>query len=325
MPNGGVFDGALGVVAAVEVVAALRDARATLRHPLLRLAFAEEEGTSFGGGCLGSLGLVGRASVPETLRDLQGNPLPDLLRAFDLGVPRRAAPVVASLELHIEQGPMLAAQGTSLAAVEVRVGVSAPRSCSSVRPIMRGRLRWTSAGTRYGAQPIWWPRSARSPGTRAVGTVHRDLMAMLYPSVVEHHEEALPRITAASVSTIPPRECGIATPPRRRRPHRTPRRRLRRYGNLLSLQDPPLPWCQAICISSPVVFRVDIRSRGQAARSASIEPVFARLLKGPLGSGRFCAFNPDGGAPLATPPADGRSAHAAPDPEGDIFINPLRG
>ncbi len=36
-------------------------------------------------------------------------------------------------------------------------------------------------------------------------------MAMLYPSVVEHHEEALPRITAASVSTFPPRECGIAT------------------------------------------------------------------------------------------------------------------
>src|SRR5205807_10348931 len=36
-----------------------------LRHPLLLLAFAEEEGTSFGVGCLGSLGAAGRAPALE--------------------------------------------------------------------------------------------------------------------------------------------------------------------------------------------------------------------------------------------------------------------
>ncbi|TMI84950.1 MAG: M20/M25/M40 family metallo-hydrolase [Bacillati bacterium ANGP1] len=61
VPNGGIFDGALGVVAAIEAAAALREARAPLRHPLLLLAFAEEEGTSFGVGCLGSQGAAGRA------------------------------------------------------------------------------------------------------------------------------------------------------------------------------------------------------------------------------------------------------------------------
>lgn len=176
VPNGGVFDGALGVVAAVEVAAALRDARVTLRHPLLLLAFAEEEGTSFGVGCLGSLGLVGRAPAPETLRDLTGVPLVDLLRAFDPGVPRRAlpSPVVAYLELHIEQGPTLAAQGTPLAAVEAIVGISrtalvfigeANHAGTTPMDVRRDAL-WGAADLIAAVRTI-----ARDTGGRAVATV----------------------------------------------------------------------------------------------------------------------------------------------------------
>ncbi len=126
VPNGGIFDGALGVLAAVEVAAALRDGKATLRHPLLLLGFAEEEGTSLGIGCLGSLGAAGRNPAPETIRAADGTSLRDLLRAFDPGVVRRSmpAPLGAYLELHIEQGPLRAARGLSLAAVEAIVGIA---------------------------------------------------------------------------------------------------------------------------------------------------------------------------------------------------------
>ena len=126
VPNGGIFDGALGGLAAVEVAAALHDARVTLRHPLLLLGFAEEEGTSFGIGCLGALGVAGTGPAPETIQGPDGTLLSDLLRAFDPGVPRRRmpAPMAAYLELHIEQGPTLAARGASLAAVDAVVGIA---------------------------------------------------------------------------------------------------------------------------------------------------------------------------------------------------------
>lgn len=126
VPNGGIFDGALGVLAAVEVAAALHDAGATLRHPLLLLGFAEEEGASLGVGCLGSLGAIGRNPAPETITAADGTSLRDLLRAFDPGLPprRMPAPLEAYLELHVEQGPTLAARGLPLAAVDSIVGIT---------------------------------------------------------------------------------------------------------------------------------------------------------------------------------------------------------
>ena len=126
VPNGGIFDGALGVLGAVEAAAALRDAGTRPRHPLLLLGFAEEEGTSYGVGCLGSLGAVGRAPAPEALHDAGGRSAADALRAFDTGLPRRTLPLpmAAYVELHIEQGPTLAARETPLAAVDAIVGIS---------------------------------------------------------------------------------------------------------------------------------------------------------------------------------------------------------
>ncbi len=202
VPNGGAFDGALGVVAAVEAAAALRDARATLRHPLLLLAFAEEEGTSFGVGCLGSLGLVGRAPAPETLRDQTGVPLVDLLRAFDPGVPRRAvpAPMVAYLELHIEQGPTLAAQGMSLAAVETIVGISravlvftgeANHAGTTPMDVRRDAL-WGAADLVAAVRTI-----ARDTGGRAVGTVGRCLVSPGAVNVIPGRAEVTVELRSA--------------------------------------------------------------------------------------------------------------------------------
>lgn len=126
VPNGGIFDGALGVVAAIEVAAALREAGVVLRHPLLLLSFAEEEGASFGLGCLGSRGVAGRLSDLASLTDRTGRSAMDAIRDFDPGVPRREmpAPLAAYLELHIEQGPVLERQRARLAAVDAIVGIA---------------------------------------------------------------------------------------------------------------------------------------------------------------------------------------------------------
>src|SRR5690348_14394183 len=126
VPNGGIFDGGLGVVAAIEAAQALRDAGARLTRPLLLLGFAEEEGTSFGVGCLGSLAVVGRAPATDTIHDREGVTAAELLSAFDPGVARAPlSPAMAAyLELHIEQGPILASRGAPLAAVEAIVGIA---------------------------------------------------------------------------------------------------------------------------------------------------------------------------------------------------------
>ena len=77
VPDGGMFDGALGVVAAVEAAQTLRDAGRRLRHRLGVIAFADEEGDAFSVGTLSSRALVGEIprSRFETLRDRSGKSL----------------------------------------------------------------------------------------------------------------------------------------------------------------------------------------------------------------------------------------------------------
>jgi hydantoinase/carbamoylase family amidase len=178
VPDGGMFDGALGVLGAIEAAQALRDAGVRLRRPLLLLGFAEEEGTSFGVGCLGSLGVVGRAPAPETMHDRDGVTVAAHLGRFDPGLPRAPLPaaMAAYLELHIEQGPILASRGAPLAAVEAIVGIG--------RTVFRFRGEANHAGTTpmEGRRDALWGAAdlvaqvrtlARDTGGRAVGTVGR--------------------------------------------------------------------------------------------------------------------------------------------------------
>jgi hydantoinase/carbamoylase family amidase len=126
VPNGGIFDGGLGVIAAIEAAMALRESGVAPRHPLLLLAFAEEEGASFNLGCLGSRGVAGRSPAIDSLTDKNGRSAAEAIRAFDPGVPHKEmpAPPAAYLELHIEQGPILERQRAGLAAVDAIVGIA---------------------------------------------------------------------------------------------------------------------------------------------------------------------------------------------------------
>ncbi len=127
VPQGGAFDGALGVVAAVEAAHALRDAGRRLRHRLAVVAFADEEGHAFGVGTLSSRALVGEVARGRfaALRDETGRSLDDYLRTRDHGLPPARVPecVAAYLELHAEQGPVLERMGRTVAAVESITGI----------------------------------------------------------------------------------------------------------------------------------------------------------------------------------------------------------
>ena len=132
VPNGGRFDGPAGVVAGIETAFLFRDLGLVPDRPVEVVAMVEEEGTRFGGGLFGSRLLTG-AIAPEALEDLrdgQGVSAAEAMRAYGLD-PARAgeaarAPgsVHAFLELHIEQGPVLEAEGRDIAVVQTIVGLA---------------------------------------------------------------------------------------------------------------------------------------------------------------------------------------------------------
>lgn len=116
--DGGRFDGNLGVVAGILAAQALRDAGISLPFPLEVVAFGDEENVRFPTHLSTSEALAG-AYDPAWLeaRDSEGVKLGDALAAFG-GNPdaipalaRKPGSIQAYLEVHIEQGPVLEAEG----------------------------------------------------------------------------------------------------------------------------------------------------------------------------------------------------------------------
>jgi N-carbamoyl-L-amino-acid hydrolase len=125
VPNGGRYDGALGVVAALHVLVALRGE--TLPCALEAIDFTDEEGTLV--GLLGSEALAGTLTL-STPRGSREALLAGLARAGlredELADARRdPASLAGYLELHIEQGPRLERAGAQIGVVTGIVG-----SCS---------------------------------------------------------------------------------------------------------------------------------------------------------------------------------------------------
>ena len=112
--NAGKYDGRLGIVTALAVVEHLARANRTLPFHLDVIAFSEEEGVRFSASYIGSSAITGRFD-PAFLdrRDANGISLADaLLRAnIDLAaipaLARNKTDILAYLEVHIEQGPVL--------------------------------------------------------------------------------------------------------------------------------------------------------------------------------------------------------------------------
>ncbi len=125
---GGRLDGAYGVLAGLEVVACLNDHHLTTRLPLVVAAFTNEEGARFQPDMLGSLVHVGGMSLADALdtRDAAGARLgAELARiGYAGGASPGAIRPAAFVELHIEQGPILEAEGITIGAVEGVQGIS---------------------------------------------------------------------------------------------------------------------------------------------------------------------------------------------------------
>ena len=129
VPEGGRFDGALGVLCAVEAVDALLDDGVRFRRPVEIVGWCDEEGARFGIGLFGSCAAFGRLPDGAAQRaDPTGVTIADALRAIgESGDPttarREPGDLAAYLELHIEQGPRLADAGIALGVVSDIVGI----------------------------------------------------------------------------------------------------------------------------------------------------------------------------------------------------------
>ena len=128
-PDGGRFDGALGVVAGLDAAEAIAGSGGA-RHTVAVVAFRLEEGPRFGRGVFGSRAVVGRLDDDEAdLVDADGITLGQAFAALGLGDALPDGPVAARLpgcfvEAHIEQGPSLAARGAALGVVTSIAGMA---------------------------------------------------------------------------------------------------------------------------------------------------------------------------------------------------------
>jgi allantoate deiminase len=133
--DAGRYDGMLGVISAIECVAALAAERKRLPFAIEVLGFGDEEGVRFGTSMFGSRGISGTlAPAVLTARDANGVSIEQALREFGLD-PARAAQaakkkgeVLAYAELHIEQGPVLEADGLPVGVVTAINGFSRLRA-----------------------------------------------------------------------------------------------------------------------------------------------------------------------------------------------------
>ena len=142
--GGGRFDGIAGVIAGLEIAAALNDSGVRLRHSLEIVDFLAEEPNEFGLSCIGSRGMAGALDADMLARkNRAGVTLRDGIVATGAGAGSgvdtgagagsrdedvwiggaRRSDVVAFFELHIEQGPVLEAQGRDVGVVTHIAGI----------------------------------------------------------------------------------------------------------------------------------------------------------------------------------------------------------
>ena len=149
VPNGGIYDGILGVMAGLAVVEELTRQNKRLPFSIEVMAFSDEEGVRFPSSFSSSRAVAGRFDekcLQE--RDRDGISREEALKAFGCDasrwreVGREPERLLGYLELHIEQGPVLEAQNEALGVVSAITGVS------------RGRISVTGKAGHAGTTPM---------------------------------------------------------------------------------------------------------------------------------------------------------------------------
>ena len=126
--TGGRYDGALGVLAGLEVIATLNDHNVTTERPIAVAFFTNEEGARFAPDMMGSMVHQGHLPVGEMLEvsGIDGTTVGENLTAIGYAGPTPCNHVQphAFIELHIEQGPVLENNAVTIGVVEGVQGIS---------------------------------------------------------------------------------------------------------------------------------------------------------------------------------------------------------
>ena len=131
VPNGGFYDGTLGVMAGLEALTAIKEAGIKLKRPLWLINFSCEESSRFKTATIGSKIISGKLGLQRLheLKDEDGISLFEAMSAAGFKPQNLDEAILkenslhAYLELHIEQGPVLERSGISVGVVS---GIAAP-------------------------------------------------------------------------------------------------------------------------------------------------------------------------------------------------------
>ncbi|MEM9215356.1 MAG: Zn-dependent hydrolase [Cyanobacteria bacterium P01_F01_bin.150] len=137
VPSGGRYDGALGVLAGIEVVATLHEAGQRLNHPIEVIVFTDEEGEMLGSKAMAG---TGHFDIPEPFRRRDGSSIQECLHrvggSWDaLSTAQRSnQDLAAYLELHVEQGEVLESVQRHIGVVQGIVGLQRYQVTITGRP-----------------------------------------------------------------------------------------------------------------------------------------------------------------------------------------------
>lgn len=183
VPNAGAFDGILGVLMGIAIAQELRDAN--LPFSLEIIAFSEEEGVRFGVPFIGSRAFAGTLDDALLARsDTNGITVREAIQSHGLDDTKlpdaKHGEVLAYLEFHLEQGPVLESEGLPLGVVESIAGQS------------RYQVHFRGHANHAGTTPM---------------TLRRDAMSAAAEWIVEveHYAQSTPGLvaTVGSVQTLP--------------------------------------------------------------------------------------------------------------------------
>lgn len=254
VPAGGRFDGAMGVVVALNVVIAFKQASATLPFALEAIDFTDEEGTLM--GLLGSQALAGTLSR-EALASPRGGRT-KLLSGLSRGgleedrlfeARRDPDSLVGYLELHIEQGPSLERQGIDIGVVTRIVG------SRSFRIDLQGQ------GGHAGTTPMDARHDAGVAASRIVLKV-REIVVRDFPGAV---------ITVGDVDLQPGAFNVIPKTARLSLEFRS-----QHEGTLTAIEEAIRPAMQAEAVAEGVSFQITPVARWQPA---SLDPHFGEVIE----------------------------------------------
>jgi N-carbamoyl-L-amino-acid hydrolase len=184
-PTGGKFDGVYGVLAGLEVMETLNEHGIATRHPVELCVWCNEEGSRFATAMMGSAVWSGRLALESAyaLTDRAGVSVRGELERLGIGTAgalQRQA-VKASLEVHIEQGPVLEQQAKTIGVV------------TGVQHMSRHEIRITGQEAHAGPTPM----HLRRDPVRVLAQV----LPKLYALTASHGPDA--RFTVGCIETHP--------------------------------------------------------------------------------------------------------------------------